>query len=280
MSMIDARIEQLADAEWLMAYAAALGEDDARYFDTSGDGVAAHPLFPVCVEWPAWLQALSGRFSAESLQRGVHLTHQLNWHRPLRSGTALSTQARISDIHQRRNGLHVITTLTTRDNDGVELFASRAGLLLRGVQGREQGEDGGPDIDLLPSRQFAGPGTIRWKATRDIAAGLAHIYSACSRIHNPIHTDVAAARRAGLPGTILHGTATLALSVSALLRREGAGRPVRRIAARFLAPVPLPTTLRIEGLGEQAADSFAFRTFHADQASPVCIGTVSFIDAA
>lgn len=275
---IDARIEHVADAEWLMAYAAALDEDDARCFDTTGDGVAAHPLFPVCVEWPAWLQALSGRFSAESLQRGVHVTHELDWHRPLRSGTSLSTRARISAVRQRRSGLHVTTTLATCGTDGVEVFASRSGLLLRGVEGREQGEDGGSDIDLLPSKQFAGPATIHWKASRDIPAGLAHIYSACSRIHNPIHTDVAAARRAGLPGIILHGTATLALSVSALLSRDGAGRPVRRIAARFLAPVPLPTTLRIEGLGEQEADTFAFRAFNAGEAAPACIGTVSFVD--
>ena len=276
---IDARSEHVADAEWLMAYAAALGEDDARYFDTTGDGVAAHPLFPVCVEWPAWLQALGGRFSAEALQRGVHLTQELDWHRPLRSGTALSTQARISAIRQRRSGLQVTTALSTCGSDGVEVFASRSGLLLRGVEGREQGEDGGSDIDLLPSKPFAEPATIHWKASRDIPAGLAHIYSACSRIHNPIHTDVAAARRAGLPGIILHGTATLALAVSAVLRRDGAGRPVRRIAARFLAPVPLPTTLRIEGLGEQDADTFAFRVFNAGEATPACIGTVSFIDA-
>lgn len=276
---IDARSEQLADAEWLMAYAAALGEDDARYFDTTGDGVAAHPLFPVCVEWPAWLQALGGRFSAEALQRGVHLTQELDWHRPLRSGTALSTQARISAIRQRRSGLQVTTALSTCGSDGVEVFVSRSGLLLRGVEGREQGEDGGSDIDLLPSKPFAEPATIHWKASRDLPAGLAHIYSACSRIHNPIHTDVAAARRAGLPGIILHGTATLALSVSAVLRRDGGGRPVRRIAARFLAPVPLPTTLRIEGLGEQDFDTFAFRAFNAGEATPACIGTVSFVAA-
>jgi len=33
-----------------------------------------------------------------------------------------------------------------------------------------------------------------------------------------IHTDIAVARPAGLPGIILHGTATLALAVSYVLR--------------------------------------------------------------
>ena len=44
------------DARWLMAYAAGLGETDPRYYDTlAPGGPAAHPLFPVCYEWPAML---------------------------------------------------------------------------------------------------------------------------------------------------------------------------------------------------------------------------------
>ena len=45
------------DARWLMAYAAALGETAAEYFDTTRpDGITAHPLFPVCYEWPLALE--------------------------------------------------------------------------------------------------------------------------------------------------------------------------------------------------------------------------------
>src|SRR5207247_9911485 len=41
------------DARWLMAYAAALGETDPRYYDTRAHGgPLAHPLFSVCYEWP------------------------------------------------------------------------------------------------------------------------------------------------------------------------------------------------------------------------------------
>ena len=48
------------DARWLMAYAAGLGETDPRYFDTlAPGGPAAHPLFPVCYEWPVLLALLA-----------------------------------------------------------------------------------------------------------------------------------------------------------------------------------------------------------------------------
>jgi acyl dehydratase len=61
---------------------------------------------------------------------------------------------------------------------------------------------------------------------------------------------------AGLPDIILHGTATLALAVSEVLRREGAGpgRPVSRIAGRFAAMVRMPSTLTVLGQDARAAD--------------------------
>jgi len=44
------------DARWMMAYSAALGVGDPRYYDTLAEhGPVAHPLFSVCYEWPAVL---------------------------------------------------------------------------------------------------------------------------------------------------------------------------------------------------------------------------------
>ena len=46
-------VSQLVDARWLMAYAAGLGETAERFYDTPAPtGPVAHPLFPVCYEWP------------------------------------------------------------------------------------------------------------------------------------------------------------------------------------------------------------------------------------
>ena len=81
----------------------------------------------------------------------------------------------------------------------------------------------------------------------DLAAGAAHTYTECARIWNPIHTDRAIARAAGLPDIILHGTATLAYGVSAVVARAAGNRPelVRRIACRFSAMVQLPSTITV-----------------------------------
>jgi acyl dehydratase len=78
-----------------------------------------------------------------------------------------------------------------------------------------------------------------------VDGGAAHVYTECARIWNPIHTDLGVALDAGLPGLILHGTATLAHAVSVGVDQLGGGDPaaVRRVRGRFGAMVPMPSTL-------------------------------------
>ena len=45
-------ISHTVDARWIMAYAAGIGDFNPRYLDTQAGTVSAHPLFPVCLEWP------------------------------------------------------------------------------------------------------------------------------------------------------------------------------------------------------------------------------------
>ena len=80
-----------------------------------------------------------------------------------------------------------------------------------------------------------------------MAAQAAHVYTEGARIYNPIHTDLAVARSAGLPGLILHGTATLALAVSRVIARDLSGDPtaVRGVAARFTGMVRMPSRLTV-----------------------------------
>jgi acyl dehydratase len=89
-----------------------------------------------------------------------------------------------------------------------------------------------------------------------VPAGMAHIYTECARIFNPIHTDAAVARAAGLPAIILHGTATLALAVSRIVEARTQSDPTRisRIACRFGAMVTMPSTLTLRIFADAARD--------------------------
>ena len=256
------------DARWLMAYAAGLGETDPRYFDTlvSG-GPAAHPLFPVCYEWPVLL-ALRDRTTREELAtRSVHATHELTMHRPPRAGDRLSTTARVTGLAHRRAGAFMTVRQETVDAQGRRVCTTDYGSVYRDV-----GFDG-EDCGVAPEAH-GGPEMPTGAVELPVAvpAGLAHIYTECARIWNPIHTDAAVARAAGLPDIILHGTATLALAVSRVLAYADADpRAVRRLSARFTGMVALPGhfTLRLAQAPDGAGFIFEAR---GEDGAPVLSG--------
>jgi acyl dehydratase len=251
-------VEQAIDGRWLMAYAAALGETDARYFDTgAASGPLAHPLFAVCYEWPLAVALRETAIGEVIAPLSVHATHDLVIHRPPRAGDRLTTTARIVEVRPLKAGSLVVGRYDTVDGAGAPVTTTHYGSIYRGVgcegatisrsaaASPERDERGGL------SGAMSGPprSSIRWEERVEIGAGLAHVYTECARIWNPIHTDIAVARAAGLPGLILHGTATLALAVSRVVRRDLGGDTarVRGVAARFTGMVPMPSTVTVRG---------------------------------
>lgn len=242
------------DARWLMAYAAAVGETDARYYDTTAPGgPVAHPLFPVCYEWPVAVALRAKAIDASLAPRGVHTFHALSIHRPPRAGDSLRTSASVTAVQRRRHGTLVVIRYATVDHAGVPVSTTDYGSLYRGVDLR--GHDAGPG---WPTSDLDAAG-VRWTEDVSVAPQAAHVYTEGARIYNPIHTDLAAARAAGLPGPILHGTATLALAVSRVVARDlgGDAGSVRGVAARFTAMVTLPSTLTVRGC-TAGGDGLAF----------------------
>lgn len=245
--------EQHIDARWLMAYSAALGETDARYYDTAA-GVLAHPLFPVCYEWPA-TRELRERAGLEPFNaRLVHAQHDLVIHRLPKASEKLKIHGKVVAALQRRPGALVVLRLSTRDAQGELVSVTDFSALYRGV------ELAGEDRSLEPLADPAAHAKVLPRVG-DIAvsATAAHVYTECARIWNPIHTDVAYARAAGLPDIILHGTATLALSVSRVLlalRLEPSS--VRRVRCRFGSMVTMPSALSVHAARHN--DEIAFET--------------------
>jgi len=251
-------IEQAIDARWLMAYSAALGETDLRYYDTAASGgVMAHPVFPVCYEWPLALAMRDRAGLMPVYLRLVHADHDLVVFRPLRAGDALQVRARIVAVRSRKPGAYVVTRIEASDATGALVTRSDYGSLYRGValEGGDAGADSGALEEIAAAAdEFEPLGEVA------VPANAAHVYSECARIWNPIHTDVAHARAAGLPGIILHGTATLALSVSRILAVLGIEPArVRRIRCRFSGMVPMPSTLSVRAA--RAKDALHFEAW-------------------
>jgi acyl dehydratase len=258
------------DARWLMAYAAGLGETDARYYDTlAADGPAAHPLFPVCYEWPAMLAVRAVATSDEIAIRSVHATHDLTVHRPVRAGETLRTTARVTGLVHRRAGTLLTVRNETVDALGRPLTTTDYGSVYRGVgfEGGDAGVKSAVGTFDMPSGATGLPVAV--------PAWLAHVFSECARIWNPIHTDVAVARAAGLPGVILHGTATLALAISQVMRHANIDpREVRRVRASFTGMVPLSSRLTVRLIEATEGSAFLFDVLGEDGAPVLSRGAL------
>ena len=118
-------------------------------------------------------------------------------------------------------------------------------MMLRG----ERIDGDGPSIGetLLEPREFQSEPS-EWDEF-DVAVDrfAAHTYSECARIWNPIHTDSAYATEHGLPGIILHGTATAARALTVVVDHLLKGEPgrVTAMSCRFTSMVLMPNVLKV-----------------------------------
>jgi len=250
-------LEHEVDARWLMAYSAGLGETDPRYYDTER-GVVAHPLFAVCYEWPV-AQPLRALPALKPLfPQLLHAQHDLRIHRPPRAGDALRVSARIVAVTQRKPGAFVVFRFEARDQRGETVTTTDFGALYRGVT-VEGGDRRAEEVSDPPAPEEA----LSLVGEIQVPATAAHVYTECARIWNPIHTDIAYAKAAGLPAIILHGTATLAMSISTILHFfELSPDAVRRVQCRFSGMVPMPNTLTV--FASRSGDGISFETQKPD----------------
>lgn len=236
------------DARWLMSYAAGLGDTAPAYFDTEANTVIGHPMFPVCLEWPATLDCAnipgSESITLDERRRDVHAAHDLHIYRAIEAGDQLTTTATIVGIEQIRPGAAQIIRLDTIAKDGELVCRTYQLGIKRGVDiiGEPTFAEEPPALPTLPvsssdEQRFVIP----------ISKQAAHVYTECARIWNPVHTDRRVALAAGLPDIILHGTATMALAVSTIVDHYLAGdpTPVVRLGGRFSAMVLMPSTLTL-----------------------------------
>ncbi len=249
-----APVEHEVDARWLMAYAAGLGDCRRPFMDTAAGRITAHPVFPVCLEWPANLSlaALDGYASAtpEERARGVHASHDLHLFRAIEPGQSLTTVATVVDLVEVSVGALQTTRFDTKNARGEPVAQTWQQGLYRGVavEGQELPVASAPESPVVSRQRRGDTCGRRLSAQIEVPAGAAHVYTECARIFNPIHTDRAVALAAGLPDIILHGTATLALAVSTLVTSllDGDASGVRRLGCRFSGMVLVPDSLRLE----------------------------------
>lgn len=262
--------QHTVDARWSMAYSACLNDMTACYFDNAdGNEITTHPLFPVCVEWPGIVESL--HVNNIDMRNTVHATHDLHIHRLIQPTTELETSAVIIGIEQRKPGIYLGWRLDTRDKQGELVCQTYQGnLFLRSqLNGEGQWMEAMPATPVVETTaSFSAESTI------DVPANLGHTYTECARIWNPIHSDQATARAAGLNAPLLHGTASLALATSAVVNELLDQDParVKRIGGRFSAMVMMPSSLTLKTRREKS--TIFFELINSSQEAVISDGYV------
>jgi acyl dehydratase len=261
----------------LMAYAAGVPDRDPSLYDTPGT-LGVHPMYPVSPEWQLVIDnadILAGDLAPTEARRGVHADHHVVLHRALRPGLEVTLTGELTAVERRRGGAARTLRIDAVTDDGSPVWTTTMTSVFRGVD--LDGDPVGETTRPSPRPEVGGSPIAQFHhAVGDIDA---LVYTECARIWNPIHTDAAVARAAGLDRPILHGTATLARAVSAVATHRG--RPVAEvveIAGSFAAMVPNGTSITIRVLDEDG-DTVRFDVRNAEDDPAVRDGVVRFRSA-
>jgi acyl dehydratase len=195
------------------------------------------------------------------LGRGVLVEHEIAVEAPIPVHDALEHVARPVSLGVRRGGVRLAFAIET-STAGRPLARQRVTVHLAGATNHR---------DVGPVDRHAAPVVAALTNERRIPVDrdLPPRYAALTGEDAPIHLSDEAARAAGLPGVILHGSYALALAANLLTAAwtEPGGRPFpMRIGIRFVAPVVPPTQLAVRfGPSSDDPRAWAFEVADAER---------------
>ena len=204
----------------LLAFAAGIGEWDARYSDDLREGrLLGHPGLVESLMWKARF-VLDDDTDPRAIPFGVHASTDWRFQRAFRLGDVITTQGETIGVAQIPPGVISTTRYRFVDSRGAEVAVMDTSGIMRGL--RTEGPDRvGAEVPPLPDRVLpdrAEAAEPVWSKEIPVSPEAAHIYTECADIWNPIHTERGFARDAGLPDPILQGSCTFVFSVRELMR--------------------------------------------------------------
>ncbi|MFC0531561.1 MaoC/PaaZ C-terminal domain-containing protein [Phytohabitans kaempferiae] len=221
-------VEFAVTRDRIAAYAAATNDPTP----THADGTVAPPVFAVVPGFGVMAEATLGVAPPEAASRILHGQHDIHITRPIVPGDLLRCRAQVIGVHARSSGVVVTTLLETTGGDGDPVNEQYFTGFFRGATHSGDAGRTAPEHRADPQASAGAPDLT---IIQEIDADQPRRYAEASGDFMPIHLDDAFARKAGLPGVIVHGLCTMAFTSHAL---AGAGDParLRRLAVRFSAP--------------------------------------------
>ena len=267
----------LLDSRRTMAYAASINDSNPAYFeDLRPGGLHIHPCISFSLQW-------NSRFRPDQIPNlrampyGVHASTDLRLYRPFKAGEAITTQGQMVQKRQVRPGVYNVDRYRMTASDG-ELVAEldyngiTRGATLEGSDVIIAEEPAWPEFTQAATAPL-------WRTEIPIGLHLGQQYTECAQIYNPIHTEPSVAKAAGLPDIILHGSATKAMALTAVVNQcfDSDVTRITRLCGQLRGMVLMNTVITVEGLAEDIVDGekrILFRVLNAQGEPAISNGIV------
>lgn len=249
-------------------YAAAVSDMNPLYIDDEREeGIIAPPMFAVTLGWPIAKNIhkyIDAPYSKEVLQRDVHYTSYLEFHRPIKPGNDdkginLVIQPSIYAMIAQRAGTNVVYKYDVMDENGELFHTEYNGTMLRGVECTDGGKGELPFVPKVESTDYY------WDTPVYIPPELPYIYDGCTDIVFAIHTSPKFAHSVNLPTNLLQGSATVALCVREMINKELAGDALKLkvLNAKLTAMVFPESKMRVQLIEKRTGDEYVELFFRA-----------------
>ncbi|GJM15376.1 MAG: hypothetical protein DHS20C13_07030 [Thermodesulfobacteriota bacterium] len=247
----------------IAAYSSAIGFKSIRSNDSN-----ASPCFSVTYELPLIYKILedsnlhgSQEQAKKNMLMLVHGDQQIKFYKPIVPGDKITCRARISDIEDKGSGEVIKFNMLSTNKDNDKVVESEWGLFLRGIGSGKRPES------RKPKAQFPiDSSNIILRKTINIPEDITRTYSKASNDMNPIHLDEETAKRAGLPGIVVHGMCTMAMTAQGIIMDylDSDSSNLLSMGVRFSAPVFPGDELEIEGWQIAEENKLAFHVLRKD----------------
>jgi len=228
-------------------YAASISDENNIYYNTNKKHkIVAHPLFPVRISWKI-VENINQHweidFPEKALDNLVHLSEYIEYQRLIKPGDELTVIGELAALFPHKMGTKITLKFDYYDKEDEHVLTEMISALLLGVKCTDYGKS---SVELPNIERLENASPI-WEEHIQIPRSAPFIYDGCNNIVYPIHTDIKFAQKMGLPDIVLHGTATLAKSVSILIRKELSADPnlVKVISGKFTNMVVSPNHLSV-----------------------------------
>jgi acyl dehydratase len=245
------------DPAAIRLYAAATNDLNPQY----SQGLLAPPTFGYVVAREAYRPHLDALIPPDYVPRTVQASHDLWIHHLQQPNQRVASRMTVLGTRVGASGTRLTVKVSSTDADNGRPLLDQYSVVL--VRGLADWPDCGVDS---PDHSF--PETCRNRLLASEVTAVdgdqAQRYADASGDRSPIHLDAEFARSAGLPGVILQGMCTIALTGRAVAAAvaEGDGGRIRRLAVRFSKPLlpgsDLETTVYDAGVLADGARAYAF----------------------